>query len=217
MAVLLFRNLSSPVTQAQLLASGKSLSARRVAAPVCALALALFSGAAPARAYDVLDRTFLVGIRQGSRLSDEVARLGRGGYELSGGGAVDFRSWYGQRWTEMRADFMSQITERFGLLWGVSSGEWGAKYRIAPGFKVGAILQTEITRTSSLSISFTTTLGGRLREKTCMADYGDIAGVQQVNCRLAASTLTPADSLKYVLNMRPPDHTWLGLQYQARF
>ena len=182
-----------------------------------AAALVLAGGSAPARAYDAVDQTFFLGFKQGSRLSEQVYKLGIGSYELSGGGNVDFRRWYGQRWTDMRADFMTQLSKGAGILWGVSTGEWGQKYRIAPGFRVGVILQTEPTPTSSIGISFTTILGGRLREKSCVADYGDIGGVQEVNCRLAASTLQPAETLKYLVNMKPPDRHWVGLRYQARF
>lgn len=188
----------------------------RVLAPLAA-ALVLAGGSAPARAYDAVDQTFFLGFKQGSRLSEQVYKLGIGSYELSGGGNVDFRRWYGQRWTDMRADFMTQLSKGAGILWGVSTGEWGQKYRIAPGFRVGVILQTEPTPTSSIGISFTTILGGRLREKSCVADYGDIGGVQEVNCRLAASTLQPAETLKYLVNMKPPDRHWVGLRYQARF
>ena len=181
------------------------------------LALPFAWVAIPARAYDAVEQTSLVNIKHGSPLSQHVYKLGVGSYELSGGGVVDFRRWYKQTWTEMRADFMTQITEGSGVLWGVSTGESGAKYRIAPGFKLGFILQAQPTPMSFISISFTTLLGGRLREKSCVADYGDIGGVQDVNCRLAASQMAPADTLKYLVNMKPPDRMWVGLRYQARF
>lgn len=179
--------------------------------------LIVLGGAAPARAYDAVEQTYLVNIKQGSALSSQVFKLGSGSYELAGGGVVDFRRWYRQNWTEMRFDFMTQLSKGAGILWGLSSGEWGAKYRIAPGFKLGVILQTELTPLSSISLSFTSQIGGRLRERSCSADYGAIGGVQEVNCRLAASTMQPADTLKYLVNMKPPDRMWVGVRYQARF
>ncbi len=185
----------------------------------CAAALSLVALAAPgqARAYEPLEQTFLLNVRQGTPLSDKVYKLGMGSYELSSGGTVDFRRWYGQKWTEMRVDFMTQLSENIGILWGFSTGESGAKYSIQPGFKLGLIVQTNPTPTSSLALSFSSLFGGRLREKTCVADYGEIGGVQEVNCRLAASELPPAETLRYLVNMRPPDRTWVGLRYQARF
>ena len=180
-------------------------------------AVLVFSPFAPAQAYEVIEQTYVVGVKQGTPLSERVFRLGFGSYELSGGGNVDFRRWYGQKWTEMRIDLMTQVSKGAGILWGFSTGEWGQKYRIAPGFKIGVILQTELSPMSSISISFTTLLGGRLREKSCVADYGDIGGVQEVNCRLAASPLPPAETLKYLVNMKPPDRNWVGLRYLARF
>jgi hypothetical protein len=177
----------------------------------------LAGGIGPARACDIVGQTFLLNIKQGSPLSDQVYKLGLGSFELSGGGVVDFRRWYRQNWMEMRVDFMTQIAESFGILWGVSSGEWGPKYRIAPGFKIGFILQSQLTPLSSISISVTSLIGGRLREKTCEADYGDIGGMQSVNCRLAASTMQPSEMLKYLVNTKPPDWFWVGFRYQARF
>ncbi len=87
-------------------------------------ALMLAGSIGPARAYDFIGQTFLLNIKQGSPLSDQVYKLGLGSFELSGGGVVDFRRWYRQNWMEMRVDFMTQIAESFGILWGVSSGEW---------------------------------------------------------------------------------------------
>lgn len=47
--------------------------------------------------------------------------------------------------------------------------------------------------------------GGRLKEKICIADYGDIGGVQRVNCRLEATELEPKETLKYLFNERKKD------------
>ena len=60
-------------------------------------------------------------------------------------------------------------------------------------------------------------LGGTLHEKSCSADYGQIGGVQEVNCRLAASTLPPAETLRYLLNEKPYNHNQVSLMLTWRF
>jgi len=171
----------------------------------------------PAQAWEILARTHLVNMTYGTRLSEAAEGLSRGGYELAGGEYMDFRTFYRQNWREMRFDFLTQLNENVGLLWAVSTGERGPKYRITPGFKIGFIFQVQPTLMSSLSLSMSKILASRLRELPCAADYGDIGGIQQVNCRLAASELPPAETLKYSLNMRAPDRGWIGFRYQLRF
>ena len=101
--------------------------------------------------------------------------------------------------------------------WGLSTGERGQKYRIEPGLKIGFLVQTEISRNSTISLSATTILAGMLTEETCIADYGAIGGVQTVNCRLAASTLPPAETLQHLFDDPPTDKIDLTLRYQLRF
>ena len=182
-----------------------------------AASLVSLGGTGMASAYDIVDQTYFLNIRQGTPLSDIVARMSIGSLELSAGDTIDFRRWYTPTFPEMRIDFMTQISQSFGFLWGVSTGESGQKYHIAPALKLGTILQTQLTPLTSLSISFTSLFGGRLREKTCMGYYPLAGGVQEVNCRLAASTMAPSDTLKYLVNMKPPDRFWVGMRFQTRF
>jgi hypothetical protein len=179
----------------------------------------VFGGTSPTSAYvnDVLERTHLLNVTHRWRLYEVVQKLGDGGYELSGGSYVDFRRWYTQRWIDLQFDFMTQLNDDFGLLWGVSTGEWGEKYRIAPAFKIGLIGQRRFSDNQFVSLSVTKLFGGKLRERPCTADYGDIGGVQVVNCRLAASVLEPSETLRYLIKLKPRDHTWFGLRYQLRF
>jgi hypothetical protein len=52
-----------------------------------------------------------------------------------------------------------------------------------------------------------------MEEKTCVADYGDIGGIQAVNCRLAATALEPAETLQYLYNEKPSSYFRLGYQF----
>lgn len=162
-------------------------------------------------------RTHLIELAQGSRLSSQAAQLGNGSYELAGGQVVRFDRWYSTKLPDSRITWMTQMAPQWGLLWGLSTGERGAKYAIAPGFKLGFVYTSRVTRSSVLSIKATTVLGGRLKEKTCTADYGDIGGVQTVNCRLAASEIPPEQTLQYLLNSRPLDQQQIAVRYTVQF
>lgn len=161
--------------------------------------------------------TRLVELRQGGELSQQAAGMRQGGYETAQGQWVDMARWYRTRWTDTHVGFMTQLDPRWGLLWGFSTGEQGSKYRIAPSLKLGLVHVVQPTRDSELSLRWTTTLGGSLRERACTADYGAIGGVQAVNCRLAASTLAPADTLAYLVRAAPRDRHTLSIEYRIRF
>jgi hypothetical protein len=161
--------------------------------------------------------THLIDIRQGSSLSKTARDLRDGGYELANGDTVDFRQWYSARWTDVGVTWMTQVTPQWGLIWGFSTGERGAKYTIDPSLKLGFLFQQPTGRNAWLSVRYTTAFGGRLRERSCTADYGAIGGVQAVNCRLAASTLAPADTLHYLVNKPSADLNQLSVSFTWRF
>jgi hypothetical protein len=157
----------------------------------------------------------LIEITQGTPLSQKTRGLRQGGFETSTGQWVPFDRWYGTNWTDVRVSWLAQVTPHFGLIVGFNTGEKAAKYTLSPGLRLGFILQHEVTRNAWLSFSASTFVGSRLRERSCVADYGAIGGVQEVNCRLAATPLPPADTLKYLVNERPSAQ-W-SLQFQYRF
>ena len=154
----------------------------------------------PGMALAAPSTTSLIEIQQGSDLSRRIRGLRGQGFESAGGERVDFSGWYGSNWTDMRVTWMTQLSASTGFIWGLGTGERGPKYSISPSVKIGLIHQARIDRRTVLTLRTTTVLGGRLREKSCTADYGEIGGVQTVNCRLAASTLEPAETLRYLFN-----------------
>lgn len=164
-----------------------------------------------------LDSTYLIDIQQGSNLSRAALDLRAGSFELAGGTAVSFNAWYKTRWTDASITWMTQVTENFGIIFGASTGERGKKYTINPSLKLGVLLQAKTGRNAVLSLRATTILGGELREKSCTADYGEIGGVQEVNCRLAASLLPPAETLKYLLNEKPYNRNQVSVMLTWRF
>ena len=139
------------------------------------------------------------------------------GFETSGGNRVDFDAWYSTNWTDLRIAWFTQFTRETGLIWGVGTGERGAQYRISPSLKLGLLYQTRLGRRTTFTLRATTTLGGRLRESACSADYGDIGGVQAVNCRLAASELQPAETLRYLFNDTARDQRQVSVLFSHAF
>mgnify|MGYP007024630504 FL=1 len=161
--------------------------------------------------------THLVELVQGSEQSKRAAEFRTGGFESAGGQWVGFDRWYRPKWTDMRATWMTQLTPEFGVLWGASTGERAEKYSISPSLKLGVVYQTKVGLNAYFSVRATSVLGGRMKEKTCTADYGDIGGVEQVNCRLAASEMTPTETLKYLTNALPPDRHNVWVRYTLVF
>jgi hypothetical protein len=166
--------------------------------------------------YVGLTETNFVGLYQGSDLTDIAEGLAYGGYELSDGTRVSFDHWYHSDWVDTRFEMLTQFSDDFGVLWGASTGQRAPKVRINPSLKLGIILQRQPTPSTTLSLTVSTILGGNLNELPCTADYGAIGGVQTVNCRLAASPLPPAETLKY-LKKDAPSRLTLRLQFKARF
>lgn len=161
--------------------------------------------------------THLVEIAQGSELSKLGSRYRDGGFESAGGQWVSFDKWYRPKWTDTRVTWMTQLSPEFGMLWGFGTGEQAEKYRISPSLKLGFVYQTKVGLNSYFSVRATSVLGGRMQEKTCTANYGDIGGIEQVNCRLAASEMTPAETLKHLTNALPPDRHNVWVRYIHTF
>lgn len=161
--------------------------------------------------------TYLIDIGQGSQLSQVMRTSQTGGFETANGNWISFKGWYSTNWTDSRLAMMTQLTPWLGFIWGASTGELGEKYTIDPSVKVGLVVRHDFAKNSSLSFKATTILGGSLREKSCIADYGEIGGQQKVNCRLAATPLAPNDTLQYLYNMKPLNSYFLSLQYSLSF
>ena len=171
----------------------------------------------PAAAKYFFTKTYLIDIGQGSQLSQVVRSSQTGGFETANGSWISFKGLYSTNWTDSRLAMMTQLTPWLGLIWGASTGELGEKYTIDPSVKVGLVVRHDFAKNSSLSFKATTILGGSLREKSCIADYGEIGGQQKVNCRLAATPLAPTDTLQYLYNMKPLNSYFLSLQYSLSF
>lgn len=162
--------------------------------------------------------THLVEFAQVSESSRTASGFRAGGYESAYGQWISFDRWYRPSGLkDTRLTWMTQLHPRFGLLWGMSTGEQGEKYRIDPAFKLGFVFQENFGRHAHVSVKASTLLGGRMREHPCTADYGAIGGVQQVNCRLAASTLAPSETLHYLINSAPADRDALHIRFVYEF
>lgn len=182
-----------------------------------ALALASIAALAPAHAFDLWRDTNLVGIKQGSELSRSVVSVKAKSFETAQGQKVYFDNWYSSNWTDANVDFMTRVSPSLGVLWGFSTGERGVKYKIDPSFKLGFVHVLDVQHNVKITTRLYQRFGGSLTEKTCIADYGDIGGVQEVNCRLAASNLPPKETLKYLLTSRPKDSSMINITLNITF
>lgn len=203
--------------------NGRNLHASNSVPQGCMASLYIFLAAAtfglltlPVFAQDGLVSVSLVDIGQGSGLSQAAAGLGVGGYELADGTWKSFHPWYHTNWVEVHVDFMAQMSDDFGVLLGLGTGEHGDKYRIDPSMRLGLIAQAHPTDNSVLALTVNTILGGSLNEHPCEADYGAIGGVQSVHCRLAASHIPPAETLQY-LAFAEPVRLRISLNFRASF
>lgn len=191
---------------------------RQKAASVAVAGLLSATGAAHAidsleAGGSLLSATHLIEVDTNTKISRQVRGFQNGGFETSQGQWVGFDRWYSTKWRDARLSWMTQVNRNFGLIWGFNTGERGEKYTIEPGLRLGFVVQGQPHRNGLLAVSASTTLGGRLREKTCTADYGDIGGVQTVNCRLAASVLAPSETLNYLLNVKPESTVQVTYRY----
>jgi hypothetical protein len=187
------------------------------------LLCAAFGESAPAEAQDGDRSLSLIDVHQGSGFSDLVRFLSNGGYELAasidGDDAPPFQSfgpWYQTYWRDFTMEWLLQLDETEGILFGLSTGEHGEKYSIQPAIQLGLIKQWHPRPNATLSLTLGTTLWGHLSEFPCTADYGDL-GIYTVNCRLAADPLIePQDTLKYLLN-EDPSRLTVKLSYSVDF
>lgn len=160
--------------------------------------------------------THLLDLYQGSARSDLVRSLSAGGYELADGEAITFDEWYSPVFLDLTLLLFTEVSDIFGITWGISSGESGAKYRIDPALHLGMTWQTQLSDAAVLSASFQAVIGGRLRERSCTADYGPL-GVSEVNCRLAASLMPPKETLDYLLDVQGWEESRLSVRLMFFF
>jgi hypothetical protein len=80
------------------------------------------------------------------------------------------------------------------------------------GLKLGAVYQAEITKNGLLSFRGTTIVGGSLKEKSCMADYREIGGIQEVNCRPATKS-QPVEIRNYLVRNKLYNQHQLLIQF----
>jgi hypothetical protein len=146
-----------------------------------------------------------VGLTQGGDLSNVVQQLRGQGFENSDGRVTEFNKWYRTSWPDLKLTWMTQLTPQSGILWGFSTGERGPKYKIASSLQLGFLHNRTLSNQSQLTLRISQRFGGRLTEKSCQAFYAIDNQWQEVNCRLAAGELPPADTLQYLYRQKPRD------------
>lgn len=186
-----------------------ALTAFFLAAPILA--------APQGKAQQTTGGTYLLDLYAGSSRSRLADELGRGSYELTDGTPVDLNDWYSSRWRDTTILFLTQLNKDTGLLWGLGTGERGAKYAIEPALHLGLIRQFRLSRDTWLTFTAAAVIGGNLTERSCTADYGAIGGVQRVNCRLAAEPIPPSETLRYLARQSGHDESRISVVLEHRF
>ena len=151
------------------------------------LILLVLQGLIPATAawgQGLWERTSLLDLRAGSVRSDRARDLSAGRYALEDGTMVDLFDWYRPRVTNMNILFLTELEPSLALIWGISTGETGQKYRIDPGLWLGVFYRAELAENQVLTFAARTLLGGAMQERPCVAFYTILADIPQVACRL---------------------------------
>lgn len=184
-------------------------------AAVCAVGTFLSGGQSFGQ--ELADVTRLLSMRDDSSFSSLIASTSTKGYQLSDGSPIRFEDWYSGNWRDLSVTWMTQVDDNASLIWGLGTGEKGLKYQIDPSLQLGMVYQFRPRENEAFSFTLSTVFGGALSEDTCSADFGAIGGVQEVNCRLAASPLPPAETLNYVYDAQPRSSSRVELRYEFRF
>lgn len=161
--------------------------------------------------------TLLLDAYLGSPRSSLAAELGEGGYELADGTYQDFGAWYSSEWRDATVLLLTQLDRNAGVIWGFGTGERGPKYEIDPAVHAGFVYQFSAGPSVSVMVKATVVLGGDLSEESCVADYGEIGGMQEVNCRLAAEPIPPNETLQYLVNEPGRNESRLSVTFEYRF
>lgn len=156
-------------------------------------------------------------IYQGGQRSHDIASVRRATYELSDGSVKRFDSWYRPSWVNMRVSWIANMNANWGLIWGITTGERAPKYTIYPGVIVGATYRYALSSSSYFNFQLQSVLAGEIREKSCIANYGEIGGIQPVNCRLASTQLPPEETLQYLMNKDSGERIKIYIKYEKSF
>ena len=168
-----------------------------------------------ASAQDWLEDTTLANLNVGFGHSAMVQAVSFESYELEGGGIQKLYEWYSGNRRNLKAVFATSTGENSSLFWGFSTGEAGEKYKIAPSAIVGFKRVEAIGNNWTLSVSIMTTFGGYLKEYPCTAYY-TLGGLQEVNCRYAASPIPPEETLDLLWDEPPVSRLDVGIFFVKR-
>jgi hypothetical protein len=123
---------------------------------------------------------------------------------------------YATHWREVTAKSLLTLDADHGIVFGLTTGEEGEKYKIDPSIILGFIDQMHPRLNGTLTLQAGTSFFGHMTEYPCVADFGDVGGGYTVNCRLAASNINTDETLKYLVN-EDPSRLSLTISYVGNF
>ncbi len=163
----------------------------------------------------------LFDLHQGDTLSDMALAFSTEGYFLQGdNGSVgpwqSMAPFYATHWREVTARSLLTLDADHGVVFGLTTGEAGEKYKIDPSIILAFIDQMHPRLNATLTIQAGTSFFGHMTEYPCVGDFGDVGSSITVNCRLAASQINTEESLKYLVN-QDPSRLSLTVSYVGNF
>ena len=191
---------------------------------VCWLLVALLMGAIrPGVAFGQDDQRSIAiyDIHQGDPLSDLAWSFSQEGFFLqpvdgSTGPWQSMAPFYATHWREVTAKALLTLDANHGIVFGLTTGEEGEKYKIDPSIILGFIAQSHPRLNGTLTLQAGTSLFGHMTEYPCVGDFGAVGSDITVNCRLAADMVNTDDSLKFLVN-EDPSRLSLTVSYVGNF
>jgi hypothetical protein len=164
--------------------------------------------------------THLIGIQQGSALSQTVSHVRSEVVELGDGKGTLFylKNKYKTNWQDLQLTFLTEINPNFGLIFGFGTGERGPNYKIEPSLQLGFIHLTQIDKKSNLQTRFSYRFAGKLKEKPCITSRPALNLFNtEENCRLTTSLMPIEETLNFLWNEAPRDRLVIALRYVRHF
>ena len=176
----------------------------------------VLSGGAGAVAQSWLRGSSLIDASMGAGNSAIFQQFATTGYELEDGTYQSLSGFYGNDWRDVRLVALTPVTQDTSVIWGGSTGERGDKYYVMPSVEVGLSHSQTLGDQGTLNLTGRLRLGGQGRELPCEANF-TLGGTKTVNCRLAAGTLRPEETLKFLISAPTPNWFSGGVSYRHRF
>jgi len=159
----------------------------------------------------------LIDIRFENHMQSIARSLSRSVIQMEDGELNSLRSFYIPDFPNVGLTFSTRVSDEHYWIIGFDTGTQGDKYIIYPSIQFGWYSKFYLSRNLVFEANVSLRLGGRFKEKSCIADFGSIASSKEINCRLADSILPPNETLNYLANFRGNVHDFGSMRITYTF